>query len=72
MSDVTVLHNSACSTSRHAIDEVAAAGVDAEVVQYLKKPLTRDAAGADRQAGGPGCRSRPQGRLLQGARPRRC
>lgn len=42
MSDITVFHNSACSTSRHALDEAAAAGVDAEVVQYLKKPLTRD------------------------------
>ena len=43
MADVTVLHNRNCSTSRYAIDEVEAAGVDAEVVQYLKTPLDRAA-----------------------------
>ena len=43
MSDVKILHNAACSTSRHALDEVGAAGVDVEVVQYLKKPLDRSA-----------------------------
>ncbi|KRC64204.1 arsenate reductase [Aeromicrobium sp. Root236] len=43
MSDLTILHNSACSTSRHALDEVAGAGIDADVVQYLKKPLDRAA-----------------------------
>lgn len=42
MADLTVLHNTSCSTSRHAVEEVSAAGLDAEVVQYLKKPLTRD------------------------------
>jgi arsenate reductase len=41
MSDVTILHNTACSTSRHALEEASDAGVDPEVVQYLKKPLTR-------------------------------
>jgi arsenate reductase len=41
MSDVTILHNTACSTSRHALDEASAAGVETEVVQYLKKPLDR-------------------------------
>lgn len=43
MADVTVLHNPNCSTSRHALDEAAAAGVDVDVVQYLKAPLDRDA-----------------------------
>lgn len=43
MPDVTVLHNAACSTSRHALDEAATAGVEAEVVQYLKTPLDRAA-----------------------------
>lgn len=43
MSDVTILHNTACSTSRHALDEAAMAGVDTEVVHYLKKPLDRAA-----------------------------
>jgi arsenate reductase len=41
MSDVTILHNTSCSTSRHALDEASSAGVEAEVVQYLKKPLGR-------------------------------
>jgi len=41
MSDVTVFHNPACSTSRYAVDEVA--GLDVEVVQYLKKPLDKSA-----------------------------
>lgn len=36
-----IFHNSACSTSRHAVDEASTAGADAEVVQYLKKPLTK-------------------------------
>ncbi|WP_254126896.1 ArsC/Spx/MgsR family protein [Aquihabitans sp. G128] len=43
MADVTVFHNPNCSTSRHALDEVGAAGSDAEVVQYLKQPLDRPA-----------------------------
>lgn len=43
MADVTLLHNPKCSTSRHALDEIEAAGVDTEVVQYLKTPLDRAA-----------------------------
>ena len=42
MADLTVLHNPRCSTSRHTLDAVAQAGVEAEVVQYLKPPLDRD------------------------------
>lgn len=41
MADVTLLHNPKCSTSRAAMDEIAASGTDAEVVQYLKEPLDR-------------------------------
>lgn len=40
--DLTILHNSACSTSRSAVETAAAAGVEPSVVQYLKHPLTRD------------------------------
>jgi arsenate reductase (glutaredoxin) len=40
---MTLFHNSACSTSRHALAEVEAAGADLEVVQYLKTPLDRAA-----------------------------
>ena len=43
MPELTLLHNTACSTSRHALDVVHAAGVEAEVVQYLKTPLDRPA-----------------------------
>lgn len=42
MSDVTIYHNTACSTSRHATECAAMAGVDATVVEYLKHPLTHD------------------------------
>ena len=41
MADVTILHNPKCSTSRAAMDELEAAGTDADVVQYLKEPLDR-------------------------------
>lgn len=43
MADVTVLHHPSCSTSRHAIDSAAEAGVEVEEVRYLKHPLDRDA-----------------------------
>ena len=39
MSDVTVLHNPKCSTSRAAVETIEGAGVAAEVHQYLKAPL---------------------------------
>lgn len=42
MAELTLLHNTACSTSRHALAEAEAAGREVEVVQYLKNPLTRD------------------------------
>ncbi len=41
MSDLTIFHNTACSTSRSAMSEIESAGADAHVVQYLKQPLTR-------------------------------
>ncbi len=42
MAELTVLHNPRCSTSRHALDVVAEAGTEAEVVHYLKTPLNRE------------------------------
>jgi len=36
-----LFHNPSCSTSRHALAEVKAAGAELEVVQYLKTPLDR-------------------------------
>jgi arsenate reductase (glutaredoxin) len=41
--EVTILHNKSCSTSRHAMDVLSGEGVDAEVVEYLKAPLDRQA-----------------------------
>jgi len=43
MADVTILHNSACSTSKHALAEADQAGTATEIVQYLKAPLDRTA-----------------------------
>ena len=43
MADLTILHNPNCSTSRHAMDAIAEHEADAEVVQYLKTPLDREA-----------------------------
>lgn len=40
MADVTIYHNPRCSTSKAALEAVEASGVNAEVVQYLKTPLT--------------------------------
>lgn len=39
MTDVTLLHNPRCSTSRAALAEVVAADVTTEVVRYLSTPL---------------------------------
>jgi len=43
MADVTILHNSACSTSKHALAEADQAGTATEIVQYLTTPLDRTA-----------------------------
>jgi arsenate reductase len=43
MADLTVFHHSGCSTSRHAVDEISGAGIDADVVHYLRTPLDRAA-----------------------------
>lgn len=44
-SDVTILHNQRCSTSRAAMERIGEEGVAAEVVDYLRHPL--DAAALD-------------------------
>lgn len=41
--DVTILHHNRCSTSRAAMDRIREAGVDAEVVDYLRHPLDASA-----------------------------
>ena len=45
MSDVTILHNNRCSTSRAAIERLDDAHVEAEVVDYLRQPLDAAALG---------------------------
>ncbi len=41
MADLIVFRHSGCSTSRHTVEEVLAAGIDVDIVQYLKQPLDR-------------------------------
>ncbi|WP_267879930.1 thioredoxin domain-containing protein [Acetobacter papayae] len=38
---VTVYHNPACGTSRSVLELVRQAGIEPEIVLYLKTPLTR-------------------------------
>lgn len=38
VAEVTIFHNPGCSTSRHALEVLGRAGVDHEVVLYLKAP----------------------------------
>lgn len=45
MDDVTILHNQRCSTSRAAMERIEEAGVEADVVDYLKRPLDAAALG---------------------------
>jgi arsenate reductase len=42
MSDVTILHNPACSTSRKVLALIHEAGIEPEVVLYLKTPPSRE------------------------------
>ncbi len=41
MADVTIFHNPRCTKSRQAMEVLEDAGVEAEVVLYLKEPPTR-------------------------------
>ena len=38
----TILHNSACGTSRKTLEILAAEGADVTIIEYLKDPPTRD------------------------------
>ncbi len=42
MTDVTVYHNPACGTSRNVLVYLQEAGIEHEVVLYLKTPPSRD------------------------------
>lgn len=41
MSDVTIYHNPKCSTSRKVLEMIRAAGIEPEIVEYLKTPPDR-------------------------------
>jgi arsenate reductase len=43
MAEVTILHNTACSTSKYAVAEAERAATATEIVQYLKTRLDRAA-----------------------------
>jgi len=40
MADVTIYHNPSCSTSKNVLAMADDAGVDVDVIQYLKTPPT--------------------------------
>ena len=42
MADVTIYHNPGCSTSKSVLAMAGDAGVDVDVVQYLKTPPSRE------------------------------
>ncbi|MGO8737345.1 arsenate reductase (glutaredoxin) [Rhodoblastus sp.] len=39
--EVTIYHNPACSTSRHVLDMIREAGIEPNIVEYLKNPPSR-------------------------------
>lgn len=41
MSDVTIYHNPKCSTSRNVLEMIRAAGIEPEIIEYLKTPPDR-------------------------------
>lgn len=41
-SAITIFHNPACGTSRNTLALIRHAGLEPEVVEYLKQPLSRD------------------------------
>jgi arsenate reductase len=41
MSDITIYHNPACGTSRNTLALIRNAGIEPEVIEYLKTPPTR-------------------------------
>jgi len=39
---VTIYHNPHCSNSRRALDVIRAAGIEPDIIEYLKMPLSED------------------------------
>ena len=42
MSDITIYHNPACGTSRNTLGLIRHAGIEPNVIEYLKTPPTKD------------------------------
>lgn len=42
MSDIIIYHNPACGTSRNTLALIRAAGIEPQVIEYLKTPPDRD------------------------------
>ena len=42
MSTVTIYHNPKCGTSRATLELIRQRGIEPTIVEYLKKPLTRE------------------------------
>ena len=42
MDELRIYHNAACSKSRSACDLIAEAGIEAETINYLETPPTKD------------------------------
>ena len=42
MSDVTIFHNPDCGTSRNTLGLIRHAGIEPQVVEYLKTPLSKE------------------------------
>ena len=42
MTKITIYHNPQCGTSRNVLAHIRAAGIEPEVVEYLKDPPTRE------------------------------
>ena len=40
---VVIYHNPACGTSRNTLERIRSAGIEPQVIQYLKTPPTRQA-----------------------------
>ena len=57
MSNVTIFHNQSCGTSRNTLALLRHAGIEPDVVEYLKTPPSRDELKALLQAMGMSVRS---------------
>lgn len=43
MSDITIFHNPACGTSRNTLALIRHAGIEPDIIEYLKTPPTKEA-----------------------------